>query len=104
MRAAQGIMEKGVGKETLHQLFQLNLPRAARIPRGRLLLPIFLLIYFQSGRDVAEFQPVAVADDEPAPCFDRQVVDVSPVAAGAVRQDEIAVGGERKRRMEIGYR
>src|SRR5262249_53636464 len=52
---------------------------------------------------VTEFQPVAVADDASAAGFKRHTIDVSSVTAGAVRQDEIAVGGERESRVEVRH-
>src|SRR5262245_8111475 len=62
------------------------------------------LTYFQRRFDVAEFHPVAVADDASAADFERHAVDIGPVAAGAVRQNQIAVRRERQRRMEIRNR
>src|SRR5262249_34011632 len=62
------------------------------------------LTYVQRRFDVAEFQPVAIADDTSAANVERHAVDIGSVAAGAVRQDEIAVSGERQGRMEIRNR
>src|SRR5262249_6469661 len=90
-----GSGEWGVGRK-FHFLSPLP------IPHSLLPTPLYQSIRnFQSRLDVAEFQPVAVADDNPAAGFERHVVDEGPVAAGAVRQEKIAVRGERQGRMEI---
>src|SRR5215813_12901518 len=90
-----GSGEWGVGRK-FHFLSPLP------IPHSLLPTPLYQSIRnFQSRLDVAEFQPVAVADDDPAAGFERHAVDKSPVAAGAVRQEKIAVLGERQGRMEI---